>query len=35
MTSAQEESDMNSQVKRKVKASSAMTTRFMAARNSG
>ena len=34
MTSAQEESDMNSQVNRKVKASSARTTRFMPARNS-
>ena len=35
MTSAQDVSDMNSQDTRKVKASSASTTRFMPARNAG
>ena len=35
MTSAHEESDMNSQVSRNVNASSASTTRFMPARNTG
>src|SRR6476646_10746480 len=35
ITSAQEERDMNSQENKKVKASSAMTTSVMPARNSG